>query len=144
MRVLADGVEVGTLEGAYAERLQAGDRFVLDGRGLEFRRLEGLTAHARASGGDEPEPARGWSGATGRASPPNWPATLPGSAKTPRALLADGPEALRAWLREGARPRRRRLAEVLVGLFEAQEQLSEVPAAGNRCWSRSRPATKGS
>ena len=47
VRVLADGVAIGTLEGAYAERLQSGDRFVLDGRCLEFRRLEGLTVHAR-------------------------------------------------------------------------------------------------
>ena len=54
---MADGVEVGTLEGAYAERLQPGDRFVLDGRSLEFRRLEGLTVHARASRGRaEPPP----------------------------------------------------------------------------------------
>ena len=52
VRVLADGVEIGTLEGAYAERLQAGDRFVLDGRALEFRRLEGLIVHARAADGE--------------------------------------------------------------------------------------------
>src|SRR5262249_53173333 len=59
VRVVVDGVEVGTLEGAYADRLQAGDRFVLDGRALEFRRLEGPVVHARATGG-EPELPR-WS-----------------------------------------------------------------------------------
>ena len=52
VRVLADGVDLGTLEGAYAERLTPGDRFVLDGRSLEFRRLEGLTVIAETSGGD--------------------------------------------------------------------------------------------
>ncbi len=52
VRVLADEVEIGTLEGAYAERLQAGDRFVLDGRSLRFDRLDGLVVHARSAGGD--------------------------------------------------------------------------------------------
>src|SRR5205823_9257741 len=52
VRVVADGVEIGTLEGAYAERLQPGDRFVLDGRALEFLRLEGMLVQARASGGE--------------------------------------------------------------------------------------------
>ena len=41
-QVLVDGVAIGTLEGAYAERLVPGDRFVLDGRSLEFRRRDGL------------------------------------------------------------------------------------------------------
>ena len=40
VRVMERGVAVGTLEAAYAERLIPGDRFVLDGRALEFRRLE--------------------------------------------------------------------------------------------------------
>ena len=51
--VLVDGVAIGTVEGAYAERLSPGDRFVLDGRSLEFRRREGQVVHAR-SGGSEP------------------------------------------------------------------------------------------
>ncbi len=51
VKVLAGGVEIGTLEGAYAERLQAGDRFVLDGRSLEFQRLDGRVARAKDSGG---------------------------------------------------------------------------------------------
>ena len=52
MRVLADGIELGTLEGAYAERLQPGDRFVLDGRALEFVHLEDFIIHARPSHGE--------------------------------------------------------------------------------------------
>ncbi len=38
VRVMLDGVAIGTLDGAYADRLALGDRFVLDGRSLEFRR----------------------------------------------------------------------------------------------------------
>ena len=41
VRVIERGVAIGTLEAAYAERLLPGDRFVLDGRALEFRRLSG-------------------------------------------------------------------------------------------------------
>ncbi len=52
VRVLADGVAVGTLEASYAERLVPGDRFVLDGRSLEVRRLEGSIIHARPGGGE--------------------------------------------------------------------------------------------
>ena len=44
---------------SYAEGLDAADplagfrdRFVLDGRSLEFRRLDGLTVLARSGGGD--------------------------------------------------------------------------------------------
>ncbi len=51
-RVLEDGRAVGTLEASYAERLVPGDRFVLDGRALEVRRLEGSIVHARPSGGE--------------------------------------------------------------------------------------------
>ena len=53
VQVLVDGVAIGTLEGAYAERLVPGDRFVLDGRSLEFRRRDGSVIQARA-GGAEP------------------------------------------------------------------------------------------
>ena len=43
---------VGTLEAAYAERLVPGDRFVLDGRALEFRRLERSSLFARSTTGE--------------------------------------------------------------------------------------------
>lgn len=126
VRVLADGIAIGTLEGAYAERLQPGDRFVLDGRALEFRRLEGLTVHSRGSGG---EPTL-----------PRWSSDRQGlTAELARAVgvfrveaarrLADGPEALRAWLCE-THDLEPDPAAVLVSLFEAQERLSEVPSEG--------------
>jgi len=126
VRVLADGVAIGTLEAAYAERLQAGDRFVLDGRALEFRRLERSLVHART--------------AAGEASLPRWSSDRQSlSAELALDLarfraeaarrLADGPSALRGWLCESQRLAPS-AAGLLVRLFEAQEQCSEVPAPG--------------
>ncbi|HMB08606.1 MAG TPA: DEAD/DEAH box helicase [Isosphaeraceae bacterium] len=123
VRVLADGIEVGTLEGAYAERLQAGDRFVLDGRALEFRRLEGTIVHARGADG-EPNLPR-WS-SDRQALSAELALDLARFRDEAARRLADGPPAFRAWLVEahGLDPD---AADVLVRLFEAQEQLSEVP-----------------
>lgn len=126
VRVLADGDELGTLEGAYAERLQPGDCFVLDGRVLEFRRLEGFALHARRCDGE--------------ANLPRWSSDRQGlSAELAVALvrfreeaarrLADGPSALRGWLCE-THSLAPAAASVLVALFEAQEQRSEVPGPG--------------
>jgi len=123
VRVQVDGQSIGSLEGAYAERLQAGDRFVLDGRALEFRRLDGLTVHAKATGGEP--------------NLPRWTSDRQGlSAELARDLarfradagraLADGPSALRSWLVEGHElgPDE---AGVLEALIAAQEQISEIP-----------------
>ena len=52
VRVMESGVAIGTLEAAFAERLVPGDRFVLDGRAFEFRRLERSTLFARSSPGE--------------------------------------------------------------------------------------------
>ena len=123
VRVVADGQDLGTLEGSYAERLVAGDRFVLDGRSLEFRRLEGLTVIARGSAGE--------------ASLPKWSSDRQGLTSElalqvaafrveAARLLADGPPALRSWLRD-VHHLDPDAAAVLVALFEAQERLSEVP-----------------
>ncbi len=123
VRVQLDGQVIGSLEGAYAERLMAGDRFVLDGRALEFRRLEGLVVHARATGGEP--------------NLPRWTSDRQGlSAELARDLaefraragrvLADGPSALRSWLGE-AHDLGGDEAGVLESLFAAQEQLSEIP-----------------
>ncbi len=74
----------------YAERLQSGDRFVLDGRCLEFRRREGLTVHA-----PDVEASRTCRAgrAIARPSRPSWRSTSPSSARRPRGVLADGPSA---------------------------------------------------
>ena len=127
VRVLADGVEIGTLEGSYAERLQAGDRFVLDGRALEFRRLEGLTVHAKAGGGEPSLPR--WSSDRQSLSAELALAVAAFRDEAARRL-AEGPESLRAWLCE-AHDLDPEAAAVLVSLFEAQERLSEVPAPGS-------------
>src|SRR5205823_10885076 len=105
VRVLADGVEIGTLEGAYAERLQPGDRFVLDGRALEFRRLEGSLVHARGTDGEPSLPR--WS--SDRQSLTAELAAALGRFRAQAASrLAEGARALRGWLGEvlGLDPRR--------------------------------------
>lgn len=126
VRVVVDGREVGTLEGAYADRLQSGDRFVLDGRSLQFAGLDGLTVQATAAGGDPDLPR--WS--SDRQSL---------SAELARELaifrdeaarrLAQGPSELRAWLVEGhgLEPE---ASAVLEDLLAAQERLSEIPPPG--------------
>jgi ATP-dependent Lhr-like helicase len=127
VRVVADGIELGTLEGAYAERLQPGDRFVLDGRALEFRKLEGLVVRAKSTGG-EPDLPR-WS-SDRQALSAELARELAAFRAEAAARLADGPEALRGWLHE-AHDLDLGAAAVLAGLFEAQERLSEVPGAGD-------------
>ncbi len=123
IRVQIDGQVIGTLEGAYAERLQAGDRFVLDGRSLEFRRIEDLIVHAKPSGEE--------------ANLPRWTSDRQGlSAELARSLarfrveagriLAEGPSALRSWLAE-AHDLGPDEVSVLENLLAAQEQISEIP-----------------
>ena len=104
VRVMEEGVAVGTLEAAYAERLVPGDRFVLDGRALEFRRLEGSIAprpvHSAASR------ACRAGRATASRSRPSWPVELAGfRAEAARRLVDDGPAALRSWLARVVRAR---------------------------------------
>ena len=108
-RVVADGTPIGTVEAAYAERLQAGDKFVLDGRALEFRRLEGAVVHARSSGGEPSLPAM--VEATARDSRPSWRAgrRLPrAEAARPARRRAVGPPGV---ARRGARPRPGRIRD---------------------------------
>jgi ATP-dependent Lhr-like helicase len=123
VRVQVDGQVIGTLEGAYAERLQAGDRFVLDGRALEFRRMEGLTVHAKASGGEP--------------NLPRWSSDRQGlSAELARDVarfragaaeaLTEGPWSLRNWLGEDHDIGKHE-AGVLETLIAGQEQVSEIP-----------------
>jgi ATP-dependent Lhr-like helicase len=127
VRVMEGGVAVGTLEAAYAERLVSGDRFVLDGRAWEVRRLESAAAivHARAKGGEFGLPR--WT-----SDRQSLTGELAGELASFRArasahLTADGPPALRAWLIDQylLSPA---AAAVLVELFEAQEQCSQVPS----------------
>jgi ATP-dependent Lhr-like helicase len=124
VQVIADGVVVGTLEGAYAERLQSGDRFVLDGRVLEFRRLEGFVVRSRPAQGDPALPR--WS-SDRQVLSPDLALKLARFRDAAAQRLADGRSALRAWLIE-EHGLDRQASAVLENLFETQEQLSEVPS----------------
>ncbi len=125
VRVFVDGVMIGTLEGAYAERLQAGDRFVLDGRSLEFRRLEGLIVHARASEGESALPR--WS-SDRQGLTKELALSLARFRECAAGLLAEGPGRLETWLGT-THGLDRDATEVLTQLFEGQERFSEVPRA---------------
>jgi len=124
VRVLESGVAIGTLEAAYAERLVAGDRFILDGRALEFRRLEGSILIARPTGG-EPSLPRWTSDRQTLSSELAWEvAEFRGQTAT--RLVESGSEALHAWLMN-AFELDASAADVLVELFAAQMQWSEIP-----------------
>ena len=123
VRVQLDGQIIGTLEGAYAERLQVGDRFVLDGRAFEFRRIDELIVHVEATGEE--------------ANLPRWSSDRQGlSAELAQdlarfrakagCLLGEGPSSLRSWLAETYDLGPDEVG-VLETLLAAQEQVSEVP-----------------
>jgi ATP-dependent Lhr-like helicase len=117
------GAAVGQLDEAFADRLQPGDRFLLDGRCLEFKHVEGGALVVEE--------------VTGRPAVPRWASDpWPLSAELARRLyvlrvqaaeaLLLRPAALAELLRrdyalDGA------AAEALVGLFERQEAVSEIP-----------------
>lgn len=123
-RVLVDGVAVGTVEGTYAERLSPGDRFVLDGRSLEFRQREGAVVHTRAGGAEPGLPV--WHSDRQSLSSELAHDVSEFRAEGARRLTHDGPPGLRGWLIErfelppGA-------ALVVAELIEAQERHSQVP-----------------
>ena len=126
VRVLVDGLAIGTLEAAYADRLTPGDRFVLDGRALEVSRMEGGIVHAKATGG-EPNLPR-WT-----SDRPSLSSELAGELAAFRASVArrigdEGPDAVRDRLAEELRLTRD-AAAVIVELIEAQDRVSEVPTA---------------
>ncbi len=124
VRVLEGGIAVGTLEASYAERLLPGDRFVLDGRALEARRLEGSILFTRPSSG-EPSLPRWTSDRQTLSSELAWE-LAEFRVQAAQRLIDRGPEALRAWLVD-AFDLDKQAADVLVELFEVQVQWSEVP-----------------
>ncbi len=126
VRVIQDGVAIGTLESSYAERLVPGDRFVLDGRALEVRRLEGAILQARSTGGEPSLPR--WT-----SDRPSLSSELAGELAAFRSEAAgrlgeDGAAAVRRWL-AGSFELDPDAAGVIVELIEAQERWSEVPSA---------------
>jgi len=124
VEVIADAARIGRIEESYAERLQAGDRFALDGRSLEFQRRQSSTVFARPCV-EEPDL-------------PRWTSDRPGlSAELSAAVArfrfeaaqrwAEGPSALRGWLNEAYQLEPREAA-VIEALIAAQAAISEVPA----------------
>ena len=126
VRVMDGGMAVGTLEASYAERLISGDRFVLDGRVFRFRRLEMSMVHARPDSGEPSLPR--WTSDRQSLSFELAQELAGFREEAARRLIADGPSAAREWLMasfdldHGA-------ALVLIELFEAQVQWSEVPGS---------------
>jgi ATP-dependent Lhr-like helicase len=124
-RVVAGGTQIGSVESSYAERLRPGDRFVLDGRALEFCKLDGQTAIVKASSGLSDLPR--WTSDRQSLSRELALDLAEMRVRAARQLL-DGPTTLRTWLVDtyefdpGA-------AQLLVDLFQAQEQVSEIPGA---------------
>ncbi len=114
---------VGEVSEAFAERLQPGDRFLLDGRCLEFRRAEAGTLRVEEVAGRPAVPRWGGDG---------WPLSPELSRRLfllrlrAAEALRDGPEALADLLRreyalDG------RAVEELAAFVQRQECLSEVP-----------------
>jgi ATP-dependent Lhr-like helicase len=120
---LADGTVIGQVDEPFADRLEHGDRFLLDGRCLEFQ--------GNIAGGLEVEEV------PGRPRVPRWAGDgWPLSADLAHRLyvlrvqaaeaLRDGPDALAALLGRDYRLSAG-AAAVLVEYFVRQEQCSEIP-----------------
>ena len=110
---------------AFAERLQPGDRFLLDGRCLEVRRLAGNEVHVEEVAGWPAVPRWGGDG---------WPLS-PELARRLFLLrvqaaeaLRDGPRTLASLLRREYRLTGRAV-EILADYFQEQEAVSEIPDA---------------
>ena len=131
---------IGTLEGAYAERLVPGDRFVLDGRSLEFRRRDGLVIQARAGGAEPGLPI--WHSDRQSLSSELAHEVAEFRAEGARRLTRGGPPALRSWLIESL-DLGPKVAAVLAELIERKSASARSPARPI-CWSKSvrQPASR--
>jgi len=114
---------IGEVDELFADRLQPGDRFVLDGRCLEYQRKDGSALLV--------------SEVAGRPQAPRWPGSgWPLSAELARRLylfrvqaaeaLRDGPECL-ANLLQAEYALNGHAVQVLVELFTLQDTISEIP-----------------
>jgi ATP-dependent Lhr-like helicase len=123
---LVDRTQIGDIDPVFADRLQPGDRFVLDGRCLEVRGLTGGALQVEEM--------------TGRPLLPHWLGdSRPLSRELARRLylfrvraaesLLQGRETLAALLHDEYQlpPT---AADLLIDLFERQEAISEVPVPG--------------
>ena len=122
---LRDGEKLGEVEESFADRLQPGDRFLLAGKVLEYRKVENGTVMVDEANGLPATPR--WGGA-------GWVTT----AELARRIYALRVRAAEA-LREGAPALRSLLAadyelgdaaiNMLVDYFQQQERVSEIPDA---------------
>ena len=120
---LTDDAPVGQVDEAFADRLQPGDRFVLDGRCLEFKRLEDRALKVEEVVGRPRVPhwaGEGW--ATASASP----ARLYLLRTLAAEALRDGPAALESLLRQDYACEAEAAAD-LTAYFVGQECVSEIP-----------------
>jgi ATP-dependent Lhr-like helicase len=135
---LAEGPGVGEVDEAFAERLEPGDRFLLDGRCLEYRHTEDGVLLVEE--------------VLGRPRPPRWASDAwPCSRELARRLyllraraaeaLRQGPPALAGLLQREyglGEP----AAALLAGHFRRQEAVSEIPGAAT-CLVECVPAEAG-
>jgi len=130
--------EIGRLDDQYADGLQPGDRFLLDGRCLEYRRTEGWDVLVNE--------------VLGRPVTPRWYGTgWPISAELARHLyllrtrageaLRDSGDALISLLSDEYRLNKQSIA-MLVEYFRLQECLSEIPDAAT-CLIEAVPTEEG-
>lgn len=117
---------VGELDEAFAERLQPGDRFLLDGRCLEFRRALGRALVVEEVVGRPAVPR--WAGE-------GWPLSMELARRLyhlrvqAAEALRDGPHVLARLLRQDYGLEGSAVA-VLLAHFQQQECVSEVPEPG--------------
>jgi ATP-dependent Lhr-like helicase len=121
-----DQSAIGTVDLAFAERLQPGDRFLLDGRCLEVKRIAGIDVHVEEVHGHPAVPRWGGDG---------WPLS-PELARRLFVLRVQAAEALRdstaalAALLRSAYGLEGKAVAILAEYFEEQEAVSEIPDAG--------------
>ncbi len=119
----ASWTEIGDVDQAFADRLQPGDRFLLDGRCLEFRRREGAGLYVDEVCGRPATPrwgGDGWAASTELAR------RLFLLREQAAEALRDGPAALAELLRRdfGVEDD---AAALLLAYFQRQESFSEIP-----------------
>jgi ATP-dependent Lhr-like helicase len=126
LRVEVDGQTLGTLESSYAERLQPGDRFLLDGRPLQVTCLRDDSIAAQPAAGEPGLPR--WTSDRPSLSPELAQQLAHFREEATRRLIAHGRDPLVAWLKDEYKLPRHASA-VLAELLMAQATLSEIPPA---------------
>jgi len=121
----SESLPIGSLDEAYADRLRPGDRFLLDGRALEFRRFEDSAVLVQESLGRPTVPQ--WaSGAIHLA--PELARRLFLFREEAADALHDGPSALATYLHDEYALSGSAVAE-LTNFLALQEMVSEIPRA---------------